>query len=409
MKKIHIKALAFLLAVSCSLCLVGCSDGKNAIVQSGIEIAEDPPYDQDVIQRAESVLLSLMRYAYRKASSLDDITQTVERRLADYAAEICAVTAKNPVSRDQYIGVIETLEREGTAAIEELLAFRDMTGSSFSHVRSLYLALSGVFGADQVASMLYDVCLVVYDMKYEKAKARFEQYGYPWYKQEADDLIRQKEEFQQSVLRKDFSALIRCATAFAELFFYESDQGSDVFLDAELLMLLQRLDTDEIGIGECGYAILMSLIVSEEAPGRDAPFFAKLRYEYSRNGDNERIVAVMDDAVTLIDGILKQLTVQDIAAVRRRDYRSLAASVFSRFTEDDWTLFERVTGVMLANDAYSALSEAEYGAVYTSYLASLRTVNLHEVREAVGTDGFYECLRDYLIGICPAMAYEVTK
>ena len=87
----------------------------------------------------------------------------------------------------------------------------------------------------------------------------------------------------------------------------------------------------------------------------------------------------------------------------------MATSVFSRFTEEDWELFERATNVTLSCDIYSHLSETEYGDAYTSYLASLRSVELDELRSAVGTDEFYEYLRDYLIGICPSVAYEVSK
>ena len=39
----------------------------------------------------------------------------------------------------------------------------------------------------------------------------------------------------------------------------------------------------------------------------------------------------------------------------------------------------------------------------------IRDIDIDALRETVGTDGFYDCLRDYLIGICPALAYEVRK
>ena len=409
MRNIHKKALSLILAIICLLTSVGCKDGGRDIAQSGIEITDDPPYRSEVLERAESVLLSLVRYGYLSLSSLENISATVDRRIVAYAQRISALSAENPIAEAQYIKVIETLEERGEAVVDELITFIDGGELKLEYTRELYLVMSGAFGTDRSASMLYDVCLVAYDMEYEIAKERFDTYGYPWYEEEAQGLLAKKEEFIDSIGREDFSALIRLVTALVEIAFYGIDESTDVFFDSEILLLVQSLDVDDIDIGDSGYALILSYMAPERAPNDNATLYEKARYEFYHSGDSDRIAVVMDDAVALLSRALQELTADDIRAIRERDKITLATSVFSRFTDEDWELFAKATCVTLSNDIYSRLSETEYGDAYISYLASLRSVGLDELRSAVGTDGFYEYLRDYLIGICPAVAYEVSK
>ena len=409
MRNIHKKALSLILAIICLLTSVGCKDGGRDIAQSGIEITDDPPYRSEVLERAESVLLSLVRYGYLSLSSLENISATVDRRIVAYAQRISALSAENPIAEAQYIKVIETLEERGEAVVDELITFIDGGELKLEYTRELYLVMSGAFGTDRSASMLYDVCLVAYDMEYEIAKERFDTYGYPWYEEEAQGLLAKKEEFIDSIGREDFSALIRLVTALVEIAFYGIDESTDVFFDSEILLLVQSLDVDDIDIGDSGYALILSYMAPERAPNDNATLYEKARYEFYHSGDSDRIAVVMDDAVALLSRVLQELTADDIRAIRERDKITLATSVFSRFTDEDWELFAKATCVTLSNDIYSRLSETEYGDAYISYLASLRSVGLDELRSAVGTDGFYEYLRDYLIGICPAVAYEVSK
>ena len=248
MRTIRKKAVSLLLALVCALPSFGCAGSDRGIVQSGIEIAEDPPYSIEVTERADETLLSLIRYAYLTASSLEQISSTVDARLMAYADRISAVSAESPISEAQYIGVIEALENIGRSAVDELISLYRGGEAELTNTRELYLVLSGAYGAERAGAMLYDVCLVVYDVKYEIAIQRFENYGYPWYEEEANELLAEKQAFLESVGQEDFSALLRCATAFAEIVFSGIDQSTDVFFDAELLLLLQSLDVDKIGI-----------------------------------------------------------------------------------------------------------------------------------------------------------------
>ena len=84
------------------------------------------------------------------------------------------------------------LKNDGEGVIDELLALRAGEDVGYEKTRTFYLNLTYAFGADRVASMLYEVCLLIYDAKYEQAVERFEIYQYPWYQEEADALAAEK-------------------------------------------------------------------------------------------------------------------------------------------------------------------------------------------------------------------------
>ena len=69
-----------------------------------------------------------------------------------------------------------------------------------------------------------------------------------------------------------------------------------------------HLDVDKIGLEDEGYALLMSYIAPKNAPSADATYIQRLRYEFYRSGDSERIAAVMDDAVSLMIRVLEDMT-----------------------------------------------------------------------------------------------------
>ena len=136
---------------------------------------------------------------------------------------------------------------------------------------------------------------------------------------------------------------------------------------------------------------------------------AKLAAAFEESGDRSRLAAVMNDAVTLSASVLKKLLPEDIAALREGEREVLINSIFSRFDEEDWSLFASLTSIPLANGQNSALAIEQYGSqAYLSYIASMKTVSLAELRAAVGSAEFYQTLTDYLAALCPAISYEVN-
>ncbi|MBQ3013568.1 MAG: hypothetical protein IJD75_00315, partial [Clostridia bacterium] len=404
MNLIHKRILSLLLALLLATSFVGCNREEKNEETTGIPIQSDPAYSDALLQDAEQIIYALVVYTYRSAV-MDKISETVEARLARYAHRLCEITAAKPIPEDAYRSVLALLEREGEGVIDELLALRAGEDVGYERTRTLYLDLTYAFGAEQVASMLYEVCLLIYDAKYEQAVERFETYQYPWYQEEADALAAEKQLFAQSIGKDAFSALVRCGTAMAELLVTTPEGIADSFSDAEMLEVIRHLDFSKIDITPAGWELLLSHVPS----GESGSYRSRLSAAFRENGDVSRLAAVMNDAVKLLSSAKEKLTPADIAALRAGDRDALVSAVFSRFGEDDWALFASVTSISLANQAYSALAEAAYGEAYLTYVASIGAVDLSTLQASVGGEAFVQNLSNYLAGICPAIAYEVNS
>lgn len=404
MKLMYKRILPMLLAILLAVSLLGCQRGEEEAETTGIPIQNDPLYSDALLGEAERTIYSLVIYTYRTAV-MDKITEKMEARLARYAHRICEITAANPIPEEAYRSVLALLEKDGEGVIDELLALHAGEDVGYERTRTLYLNLTYAFGADTVAAMLYDVCLLIYDAKYEQAVERFETYQYPWYREEAEALAAEKQLFAQSVGKEAFSALVRSGTAMAELLVTTPEGIAQTFSDAEMLEVIRHLDFSEMDITTEGWELLLS-----HAPSKVSGSYAsRFATAFKESGDVSRLAAKMNDAVKLLSSVKENLVPEDIAALRTGNWNVLASSVFSRFDRGDWDLFASVTVLPLANGQYSALAEEVYGEAYLAYVASIEEVDLPMLRASVGSEAFAQNLSNYLAGICPAIAYEVNS
>ena len=404
MSLMYKRILPLLLAILLAASFVGCKREEKNEETTGIPIQNDPPYSDALLSEAEETIYSLVVYTYRTAV-IDKITEKVEARLARFAHRLCEITAANPISEQAYRSVLTLLKNDGEGVIDELLALRAGEDVGYEKTRTFYLNLTYAFGADRVASMLYEVCLLIYDAKYEQAVERFEIYQYPWYQEEADALAAEKQLFAQGIGKEAFSALVRCGTAMAELLVTTPEGIADTFSDAEMLEVIRRLDFSKIDITPAGWELLLSHVPS----GESGSYISLLSAAFRESGDLSRLAAVMNDAVKLLNSAKEKLTPEDIAVLRTGDRDALVSAVFSRFGEDDWALFASVTAISLDNAQYSALAEAAYGEAYLTYKAGIGEIDLSTLRASVGSEVFLQNLSNYLAGICPAIAYEVKS
>lgn len=408
MKQFYKKMLALVLALLCVLSLFGCVPRKGEENKQGVSIVSDGQYSPEALARCEKEILSLMRYAYAAVSPFDAPTEKMEVRLADYSARARDITAKTPISEEAYLSMITLIAEQGESVVDEWIAFRKGEVNECAKMRRLYLSLSYICGADHVASMLYDICLLIYDIRYERTMEKYETYGYPWYAQEATALSAEKTIFSERIGCEDFSALIRCSTAFCELFSKDFQTQTEVFTDADVLVAIRSLDVEKIDVDEEGFALLLSYLVPKEQPSADAPYRAKLRYMFGESGDTERVATVMGDVFSLLFSVLQDLTTEDVAMLRSGEREGLIRAVFEKFGEEEWALFSNATSVSLSCGVYCRLAEEMYADAFLAYVAGLSSVTLEELRACVGDETFYEKLTAYLEGMCPAISYEVT-
>lgn len=400
--KILYKRVLLVLLVSAMLFSFAACEGELPADKHAIKIEEDSPYSEETLLYAEETILSLIRYAYSNAI-LNNISDKVGARLASYAHRLCDITAADPVSEKQYCRAIDMLAHSGEGVIDELISLRNGESEGYEKTRKLYLDLSAVFGADNVAAMLYDTCILIYDVCYERTVEKFETYQYPWYKDEAEALAAEKSDFAESIGKEDFSALVRCGTAIAELLSLDADEIAGAFSDAEFLEMIRHLELSEIRIDEKGWKILLS----HSLAAKSSSYYDRLSAVFEESGDIDRVAAAMDQALGLIVGMIERCEPEDIALLRAGKSGEFLVSAFSRFERADWESFRSVSSVSLSNGKYSELALEEYGEDFSEYLAGIRQIEFDELRASVGSEDFYQFLRDYLAGICPAISYEV--
>ena len=396
------RTLGLLLVLSCLFSAFGCRQPEPPEKENAIQIEEDAEYDAQTLALAQETFFDLAVYAYSTFVS-EKISDTMMTRLEGYAARIADITTSIRVPQERYLSIITLWAESGRGAIDELWASSKGYETSLETVRSLYLEMTYVFGAQTVASMLYDGCLLIYDARYERRMEKLETTGYPWYREEADAIAAQKAIFEKEVGRASFCILVRFSTALAELLAVSPDAIPTMFSDAELLEIVRHLDLSDLDISEAGWELLLSYGVTREESG----YASKLAEIFVDSGDISSVAAVMNDAVALTVSVMNKLTSADMGLLRAGETEELLGCVFSHFDENDWSLFQSVTAVSLSNERYSALAESTYGAAYGEYLSGILAVDLSLLRESVGDEDFYQNLASYLSAICPAISYEV--
>ena len=334
---------------------------------------------------------------------MDTITPKTETRLRSYAQRICQITAQKPIPEEKYRAIITVLTQDGKGAVDEFVEAKKSGTISYEKTRELYLELTYAFGAEHVASMVYDGFLLFYDARYEKILERLEEYQYPWYQEEADAIAAERSIFANGIQKESFATLLRCSTAMAELLAANPDGLSAAFSDTEILETVRRLDPSKIDISDEGWELLLSYAPSSNFD----PYFQSLIQVFKESGDISRVSAVMNDAMQLFASVLKSLLPEEVTAIRNGDREAVWSAIFSRFTDDDWALFASATSVAFTNEEYSALAILQYGDAYVGYLSEIEPINVEQLRASVGDVDFYQNLLNYFAGICPAISYEV--
>ena len=402
MKKPYNRVLLVLLAVSLVFPLFGCQPKVQEEADTKIPIEQDPAYSAETLLWAEQSIFAFVLDTYRTAV-MDTITPKTETRLRSYAQRICQITAQKPIPEEKYRAIITVLTQDGKGAVDEFVAAKKSGTISYEKTRELYLELTYAFGAEHVASMVYDGFLLFYDARYEKILERLEEYQYPWYQEEADAIAAERSIFANGIQKESFVTLLRCSTAVAELLAANPDGLSSVFSDTEILETVRRLDPSKIDISDEGWELLLSYTIHSKSN----PYYQSLIQVFKESEDISRVSAVMNDAMQLFASVLKNLLAEEVTAIRNGDREAVWSAIFSRFTDDDWALFASVTSVSFVNAEYTDLAKAQYGDAYGEYLSKIESISVEQLRASVGDVDFYQNLLNYFAGICPAISYEV--
>lgn len=402
MVSIKRRAAALFLCLAILFSLVGCL-GDREDIHEGIEIKDDAPISEAAKEKAAEVIEELIIYGYKSAvkPNIDDAKRA---ELSALAERVLPLTLDSSLSEAQYIYLFDTLAERGEGVIDELEAYMDGEASALPRSAELYGALCSVLGADAVGSLLYDICVLRYEIRLEKLRARYEQYGFAYILTDIADAEADMKTLRENIGKRAFSAIIKNAVAAVALMRGGLESMGSLTC-GELLIILSHLEIEDIQIGKEGWSLVFSLIT----PSGGETYGAKMIKALKDSGDADELAAVMDDAVKFAAHIQSRLTKDDIEKIRNGQGGEAIGRIFESLNSEELALFGRITAIEPENEIYSALAIAEYGEEYSEYLAQTKEVSYGELCLAIGTDSFSDILDEYLTCRFGALYYEVSR
>ncbi len=410
MVKCILRSLTVILVLSvltfALLILSGCKDDDSDTVKVGIDVDKDDGTDTVTEQtktRARTVIEKLVSLYYRKSGERLTVAE-----IEAVVAKTLELTLAEGLTEHKYSAMIGVLEESGEEFVSAAVATLDgdFSEDAVNTIGNVYFKLTEEVDAGYFGSVAYGICIMSYERKIEKHIAAGTAVG----NVRARQLTEKKETVINHIGKESFSELLRL-TFFLRGFFATGSLDPDAaerFTDAELLVFIKEIDLSGIKIGKEGYKLLADYY-SDSLFGKETTYFQELIYAANNNGDIDLFAGAMEDAIKLASKIISRFTEADVALLRTGDGDGLVKSVFAGFTDEEWTLFERITDLSVKNAKYSKIATEFFGDDFTQYASSNSPVSLTELRAAVGTDGFMNSLEGYIFGISPAFSYGMNK
>jgi hypothetical protein len=175
------------------------------------------------------------------------------------------------------------VERTGTTVIDEVLAYKEngFTEDGLTSTKTLYLDLSSLVGVECLGGALYDVCIYLYQYKYDECMERYQKYGYAYLKRDAENYQIEHDALKNGIGKANFTTVMKCGFAFADLMLGEGLQTAQIatFTDAEILTFIQHLGLSSLTISEDGWRLILYHTIPKEG-GMYAAKVARTMKEY---------------------------------------------------------------------------------------------------------------------------------
>ena len=405
MKKIIRKMICFALACTLSCAFVACANGDEH-VQNGIFISEEAPYSAEAQEYAESTFYALLEHYAKKNAVGGNLTPAMQNTVKTQAKQIQEKTAQDRVDERLYIALLDALNEQGKEVLDELVARLNAEDQGLEKTKTLYLHLSAFLGADYVGALFYDLCVYVYEYKYQKTLDDYEKYGYSFLLDDAQVIKAELDIITKEIGKKNFLSVVKNAFALSQLLVGESVNSKQLssFTNAEILTFIKGLDVSSIDIQENGWKWLLEKGIGENT-GTDSKYFARLASEMKKNGDLENVKTVMSSFVDLFAFSIENLQENDVSALLEKDFQAILCVTSTRFNENEWQAFESICACELKKENYDLIATEQFGQAYTEYKSAVQTVSSETLKSTVGKKEFYEMFKGYIAGILPALAY----
>ena len=401
MKKFFFKLTAIILALTCLYSFCGC-DKKQQKSKNSIVIAQEENHSKQTEAYAESVILSILKYAVQKEMGVTP-SDAVVKKLTERAKDVQSIIASTPIHEDVYRTFMSRVKVHGNKVIDVAL---DYDESDFSTIKEVYLDLTSVVGSDYLGGVLYDLCAYTYQYKYEQAILDYEEYGYSFLLLDAKRYQSELNVLKNEVGKNNFITAIKNTFAFADLFLSKGAQSQQLsaFTDTEILLFIKSLDVSSLTITDAGWELLLSYAIPSDSDN----YLLKL-LSLMKEHDLTEGAKALNVGVKLVSNSIDRWTEEDAYLLRQGDFHALIKASFARFDDDDWKLFESATTCEFESEDYEALAMETYGDAYVQYKQNLTVFTLSDLKTAVNEENFYEILRGYVAGISPAFSYGMKN
>ena len=389
----------------------GCNPSNRSTVD-GIVISEETPYSESLQQHAEETIYSLLEYYYQQ-TTVSKLPDGLVSMLHAQSKSIVSLLGNHPIAESLYTAFLEKLSTDGKSAIDEWVLRSKGTQSTLSKTKALYLDLSSMLGADYVGEILYELCLYVYDYKYEKYLSDYAEYGYSYLYRNAQETLEEKKVFLNDIGKENFMAVVQSGVAFSDVVLGDGFTAQQVsaFTDEEILIFLRSLRLPSSTLTDAGWGLILSKILPQGEASLSDSYLIKIgkALNKGKGEDAAALASVMDEMVSLIQFALQSMDAADAALLRNGEMVSLVSSLFEKFGDKEWQSLEQVASCQLNKTAYDEIAEEAYGEDYISYKQTLQTYTIEQLKASVSTTEFYEVFKGYVASISPALSYGMGR
>ena len=405
MKRIALRSLCLIMMIILTLGNFCACFGAQSTVKDGITVEPGAPLavSDAAKSRGSAVIEKLLLDYYEENKAVP-----TDGELAEQTDRLLSLSLEIQIGDKKYLDFIDFLEECGGELIS---ALSNPDGDTPETLINAYLGISSLVSSEYSGGLLFGLALFAYDEKYSEYFTKYEATGKANYKVLADGIAAQKEIFVSSVDKSDFSALCELIFFVRGLFVSGAlDSGAvGMLLDAEILLILERLDFSELDIEPAGYALLLNYYSDALIKKDETTYFDELLYELNYSGDGARVSERMGELIALLSSVKEALTAEDVGLFRTGELGAALSSVFSRFGDEEYELFERLGSSFEKKSAYDKVANSFFGDDYTEYKSTKAPKTLSELRLSVGTDEFYNTLEGYVFGISPAFSYGMSN
>ena len=391
-----ISSLILCLALSLSSC-----EKEDEIVKEGLSLSDssNEEHEDRMRESAYAAILPILSDYYRESGR-----SITEEALRDEALLVAEMTLSDRIGYTDHSLFMNALcdNRDELAPLLSGESLTDMT-----LIGEAYISLTENVSADFVGEFLYKLTLYAFDKRINKHLA----VGDAVNNVLANSLAAEKAIVEEEIGERNFREVVKLFLVSRAIFVTDGNPSDiyDKFTDAEVLLIIQRLEISHINVTPRGYLLLAEYYSDSMILWESSYLHSELFYEATYNGDLYAFLQNADSLIELIAAIKNSLTKEDIALIRTGDAEKLFSNIFEHFGEKEWTLLEKITPTTQKSKRYYDIAKRFLGEEFVLYAESGEPVSLEELRRGVGGEDFYNLLEGYVFGISPAFSYGMKK